>query len=134
MSTEAGGTKSQFSSDSNDAQIFPGTCSGKIWISNKKHGFWNQEASSINALYMVSVAFTIPYLVIFKDFVPSKSCLTFTRDGQKWFYGVTILRSVDLWVRNCMNSASWRIQRRACDSRNSLPINIHLSFFVGCPN
>ena len=40
---------------------------------------------------------------------------------------VIVLRSVDLWVRNCASPNSWHVQPQACDARNSLPINIPFS-------
>ena len=38
-----------------------------------------------------------------------------------------ILRSVDLWVRNCVNPASSFPLATGAFSRNSLPINLHIS-------
>ena len=35
-----------------------------------------------------------------------------------------------LMVRNCVIPASWRLQLRARDSRNSLPINLHFSILA----
>ena len=41
-----------------------------------------------------------------------------------------VLRSVNFWVRNCVDPTSVRVRLHAHDSRNSLPSNIHSSVCI----